>query len=189
MIWYIIDKDIFESKADAIVNTVNCKGVMGKGLALQFKKKYPQMFNEYKKKCGKGEIKIGVLDTYKAEDGRLIVNFPTKYDWRNKSRIEYIEAGLKYFVEHHKEWGIKSVAFPQLGCGEGGLEWNTVKKIMEKYLNNLDIDIEIYVDQRKEYLRELKKLLEKLDTQQLKKILEMVKQLYYLDNKNKFFDG
>jgi len=87
----------------------------------------------------------------------LIINFPTKYDWRNKSRIEYIEAGLRYFVEHYKEWGIKSVAFPQLGCGEGGLEWNTVKKIMEKYLSNLDIEIEIYVNQRKEYLRELKK--------------------------------
>ncbi|MCD6512809.1 MAG: macro domain-containing protein [Thermoplasmata archaeon] len=187
MIRYLIDKNIFQSKADAIVNTVNCKGVMGKGLALQFKKKYPKMFKEYKKKCDKDEIKIGILDTYKAEDGRLIINFPTKYDWRNKSRIEYIEAGLRYFVEHYKEWGIKSVAFPQLGCGEGGLEWNTVKKIMEKYLSNLDIEIEIYVNQRKEYLRELKKLLEKLDTQQLKKVLEMTKQLYYLDNKNKFF--
>lgn len=187
MIEYRIDEDIFQSKTDAIVNTVNCKGVMGKGLALQFKKRYPQMFEKYKKKCDKGEIKIGILDIYKAEDGKLIINFPTKYDWRNKSRIEYIEAGLKYFVEHYKEWGIKSVAFPQLGCGEGGLKWEIVKKIMEQYLEKLDIKVEIYINQRKEYMRKIEELLKELDSSQLKEVLRFVKQLKYLKSENKSF--
>ncbi len=145
------------------------------------------MFKEYKERCKLGEIKIGRLYLYKTKEGKLIINFPTKFDWRNKSRIEYIEAGLKYFVEHYKDWGIKSAAFPQLGCGEGGLKWDIVKNIMEKYLGNLDIEIEIYISKRKEYLEELRKLLDKLDTKQLKRVLEFVKQLSHLRDENKFF--
>ena len=155
MIKYRYDEDMFNSKAMALVNTVNCMGVMGIGIAKEFKIKYPEMFAEYVKKCTAKEVTIGKLYMYPVSGDRVIINFPTKNHWRYRSRIKYIEEGLKDFIAHYKEWKITSVAFPQLGCGNGGLKWNEVKHLMEKYLANLDIDIEIYVDQKREYLREL----------------------------------
>lgn len=128
--------DIFEAKTQVVVNTVNCKGVMGKGLALEFKKRYPEMYEEYRHLCKKGELIIGKLHLYEATKP-WILNFPTKNHWRCKSKLEYIEAGLKTFVEKYKEWGIKSIAFPQLGCQQGGLKWSDVKPLMERYLANL----------------------------------------------------
>lgn len=135
--------DIFKSDAQTLVNTVNCRGVMGKGLALEFKKRFPQMFEEYKKECNAGRLRIGTLHLYRGQQ-KWVLNFPTKDHWRGRSKIEYIEAGLRYFVEHYKEWGIKSIAFPKLGCNLGGLDWQEVKRKMIEYLGKLE-DLEIYI--------------------------------------------
>lgn len=140
-----VEGDIFEAKTQVVVNTVNCKGVMGKGLALQFKKKYPGMYRDYKLKCKEGKIKIGKPDLYKGTLGYWILNFPTKNDWRQKSQLEYIEDGLAYFKKKYKEWGITSIAFPKLGCQLGGLDWTQVRPKMEKYLSDLPgLKVEIY---------------------------------------------
>lgn len=144
MIEYKSNQDIFKSKLDAIVNTVNCIGVMGAGLAKEFKKRYPEMYREYRKKCENKKLKIGKLHVFRPID-RLIINFPTKIHWKDNSKLEWIEAGLKYFITNYKKWNIKSVAFPQLGTSHGKLNWNDVKPIMEKYLKILDINVEIYV--------------------------------------------
>ncbi|MBU4501421.1 MAG: macro domain-containing protein [Nanoarchaeota archaeon] len=148
MIRHIVGKSIFDTKLQAIVNTVNCDGVMGKGLALEFKRRYPDMFKEYKEKCLKGEIKPGLLHIYRI-DKKVIINFPTKKHWKNKSRMEYIEKGLLYLKNNYKAWGLKSIAFPKLGCDLGGLDWSEVKVLMEGYLKKFDIPIEIYVSQKK----------------------------------------
>ena len=135
--------NIFDSPAECIVNPVNCQGVMGKGLALQFKNRYPKMFQDYRKTCASGELYIGSIHSFK-EDGKIIVNFPTKIEWRNKSKIEFIDAGMKALVSFLKEKDIKSVAIPPLGCGLGGLKWEEVQTCIEKYFVNLE-DIEIYL--------------------------------------------
>ena len=138
-------KTIFDSNAQTLVNTINCVGVMGKGLALEFKNKYPAMFDKYKSFCDKGVFKPGVLWIYKAEDGKWILNFPTKVDWKNPSEMSYIEAGLQKFVEIWKEKNITSIAFPLLGCSNGGLNPEEVIPLMEKYLNQCDgLDVTIY---------------------------------------------
>jgi len=167
MIIYRYDEDIFSSDADAIVNTVNCKGVMGKGLALKFKERYPEMYKEYKSLAKQGKITIGKLMLFKTKDGRIIINFPTKYHWRHKSKTEYIEKGLRYFVDNYKDWKIRSVAFPQLGCGEGGLKWEEVKPIMEKYLEDIDIKVEIFVDLKGNLIKKINEKLKNLDSFQL----------------------
>lgn len=130
-------KTIFEVESDVqtLVNTINCVGVMGKGIALEFKNRYPAMFDKYKSFCDKGVFKPGVLWIYKADDGKWVLNFPTKVDWKNPSEIEYIEEGLKKFVEIWEDKGIKSIAFPLLGCSNGGLNPDEVIPLMEKYLN------------------------------------------------------
>ncbi len=135
--------DLLESDAQTLVNTVNCFGVMGKGIALEFRKKYPEMFKQYKEMCNAGEVKIGKLHLFKTSD-KWIVNFPTKNHWRFPSKLEYIEKGLQFFMEHYKEWGIESIAFPKLGSNHGKLNWNDVKAVIEKYLSGLDIQIQVY---------------------------------------------
>lgn len=142
MIEYI-EGDIFESPAQVIVNTVNTVGVMGKGLALSFKQRYPAMFEKYKDACEKHLLTIGKLMLFYEADHWLLM-FPTKKDWRNPSKLEYIEKGLMKFVSTYDDENITSVAFPRLGCGNGDLNWNDVKPIMERYLNNLPIDVYIY---------------------------------------------
>lgn len=141
-----IKGDIFSSPAQVLVNTVNLDGVMGKGIAFQFKKLYPDMFKKYQMFCEKNMLDIGKLWLYKSEE-KWILNFPTKRHWRNSSKLEYIEEGLKKFVATYKEKNITSIAFPKLGCGNGGLEWKVVKPIMDEYLKNLPIDIYIYEDE------------------------------------------
>lgn len=136
---------MFTSPAQCIVNTVNIVGVMGKGIALTFKEKYPDMFLEYKKACSEGILNIGNLMIWHANDYDLLL-FPTKEHWRGKSKLEYIERGLQKFLEIYEKEGITSIAFPKLGCGNGGLDWADVRPVMEKYLRGLPIDIYIYVD-------------------------------------------
>ena len=142
MIRYL-DGDIFTSPAQTIVNTVNTVGVMGKGIALEFKKRYPAMFESYKSACEKNKLKIGRLMLFYEAD-HWILNFPTKEHWRSPSRLEYIEQGLIKFTNIYVEHGITSIAFPKLGCGNGELNWNDVKPLMEKYLKDLPLDIYIY---------------------------------------------
>ncbi|WP_051638433.1 macro domain-containing protein [Butyrivibrio sp. NC2002] len=144
MIRYI-KGDIFASPAQVITNTVNLEGVMGKGIALEFKKRYPKMFEAYKKRCDSGEFNIGNLLLYREYD-KWILLFPTKNEWRRKSQLSYIEKGLQKFVINWDKLGIDSIAFPALGCGNGGLDWNEVRPLMEKYLKRLPINIYIYTD-------------------------------------------
>ncbi len=136
--------DIFESDAQVIVNTVNCEGIMGKGLALAFKQKYPAMFTTYQKECKTGKLHIGRPTLYTSSTP-WILNFPTKTSWRANSKLEYLKEGLEYFVKHYKEVGIVSIAFPKLGAQNGKLSWDEVGPLMAKYLSQLDIDIHIYI--------------------------------------------
>ena len=127
--------DILKAEAEALVNTVNCVGVMGRGIALQFKKAYPDNFKMYKAVCDRKELRPGrmlIYDTNRLVMPRYIINFPTKRHWRGKSRIEDIEAGLKTLAEEVGKRGIRSIAIPPLGCGLGGLDWNIVRSMIEK---------------------------------------------------------
>lgn len=136
--------NIFESKSHTLVNTVNCVGVMGKGVALEFKKRWPAMACDYENRCASKKVKIGEPYLYEDMLGTSIINFPTKQHWRAASRLADIEKGLDYFLQHYKEWGIQSIAFPPLGCGNGGLDWELVGPLMYSKLSALDIPIEIY---------------------------------------------
>lgn len=140
----IIIGNIFDSKMDVLVNTVNCVGVMGKGIAKDFKAKYPIMFEEYKKECDLKNLSTGILYPY-YEDGKVkVLNFPTKQHWRSPSKLSYIVDGLNWFVENYQGMHINSIAFPPLGCGNGGLSWDIVGPLMYQTLKELPIDIEIY---------------------------------------------
>lgn len=143
MITYVVG-DLFSSPAQVLVNTVNTVGVMGKGLAYTFKRVYPEMFEEYKRHCDNKSLAIGKLHLYKTPR-KWVLNFPTKKHWRAKSKIEYIEAGLQKFVDTYESREIKSVSFPMLGCENGGLEWNEVRTVMERYLKNISEEVEIYI--------------------------------------------
>ncbi len=138
-----IQGNLFDSKCQVIVNTVNCKGVMGKGIALEFKYRYPKMYEKYVVDCEKGTIKPGVLTLWKGSRP-WILNFPTKLDWKFPSRIGFIEKGLESFVKNYKKWNIKSIAFPKLGTQHGKLDWKDVKRLMYQYLEPLN-DLEVYI--------------------------------------------
>ena len=123
-----------QDDVDAVVNTVNCVGIMGKGIALQFKNKWPENFRAYEAACRAKEVRPGrmfVFDSGGLVKPNYIINFPTKDHWRGKSRIEYIREGLKDLVARIKHLGIRSIAVPPLGCGSGGLEWSEVRPMIE----------------------------------------------------------
>lgn len=128
---------MFQSEADCLINTVNCEGYMGKGIAYQFKLKYPENNKSYIKACNTGELHIGSIHYY-VENGVTIINFPTKDKWRENSKIEYIEVGLKELVKLIPELNVNKIAIPPLGCGNGGLAWTEVKKIIEDRLVTLE---------------------------------------------------
>lgn len=137
--------NIFNTKCHTIVNTVNCVGVMGKGIALVHKLRYPQMYLEYKEHCKNKLITLGSLWLYtKQVNAPWILSFPTKFHWKYPSKMEWIEQGLQKFVDTFEIKGITSIAFPLLGTHNGGLDTNEVKLLMDKYLNRCPIDIEIY---------------------------------------------
>ncbi|MEM4711408.1 MAG: macro domain-containing protein, partial [Candidatus Woesearchaeota archaeon] len=142
-----IKGNILESNAQALVNPVNTVGVMGKGIALRFKKAFPENFKAYVKACKNKEIDIGKLFVFKEntiKGEKIIINFPTKKDWRKPSEYEYIEKGLDNLIRIIKEHNIKSIAIPPLGCGQGGLLWAKVKKMIDEKLSSLDIDVYVY---------------------------------------------
>ena len=142
MITYL-NTSLLTSNSQTVVNTINTVGVMGKGLAAEFKKRYPEMFARYKELCANREIEIGKLWLWKAPT-QWVLNFPTKVNWRNPSKLEYIERGLQKFVDGYSTRGIYEISFPRLGCGNGELDWNEVKPLMEKYLGKLPIKIYIH---------------------------------------------
>src|SRR5437867_2430521 len=122
--------DILSEDAEALVNTVNCVGFMGRGIALQFKKAFPANFKAYEAACRRGEVQPGrmfVFETKQLTRPRYIINFPTKRHWRGKSRLSDIEAGLEALVAETRSRGIRSVAIPPLGSGLGGLDWKEVR--------------------------------------------------------------
>jgi O-acetyl-ADP-ribose deacetylase (regulator of RNase III) len=132
--------NIIEADAEALVNSVNCVGVMGRGISLQFKKAWPENFKAYVRACRRGEVqpgKIFVFETGSPTNPRYIINFPTKRHWRGKSRIEDIEAGLRALVDEIQRRGIRSIAIPPLGCGLGGLDWREVRVLIEQALGDL----------------------------------------------------
>ena len=141
----VIRGNIFNSKAQTIVNTVNCVGVMGKGIALVFKLRYPDLFEKYSELCSQHLIQPGKLWIYKgADDAPWVLNFPTKYHWKYPSKMEYIVAGLEKFLDTYQEKGITSIAFPLLGTHNGGLDKKEVLEVMNMYLNQCSIPVEIY---------------------------------------------
>lgn len=134
--------NLFDSECTTLVNTVNTTGAMGAGIALQFKNKYPKMFKWYKGMCDNNNLITGKVYLYSGTPNILL--FPTKAAWWKKSEHSYIDAGLRDFADAYCEFGITSIAFPKLGCKNGGLNWIDVKPLMVKYLNDLPIYIEIY---------------------------------------------
>ncbi len=136
--------DIFNSKAQTLTNTVNCVGVMGKGIALEFKKRFSDMFADYEERCKLNEVKLGKPYLFRGLFPPAILLFPTKDHWRAVSSLAAIEDGLKHLQLNYKQWGITSLAVPPLGCGLGELEWNIVGPTLYKYLNKLDIPVEMY---------------------------------------------
>ncbi len=132
--------NLLDADAEALVNTVNCVGIMGKGIALQFKKAFPQNFKDYANQCKTGKMRPGrmfIHDDSTLERNLLIINFPTKQHWRNNSKLEYISDGLDDLAKEICVRKIKSIAMPPLGCGNGNLSWNTVKPIIVQKLGNL----------------------------------------------------
>ena len=127
--------NLLTAEVDALVNTVNTVGVMGKGIALQFKRAFPANFRAYRTACARGEVRLGrvwVFDTGMIGPRRYVLNFPTKEHWRSDSRLEDIAAGLDSLVDTVQELGIQSVAIPALGCGNGGLAWSDVRPLIEQ---------------------------------------------------------
>jgi O-acetyl-ADP-ribose deacetylase (regulator of RNase III) len=140
--------DILQSEADALVNTVNCVGVMGRGLALQFKRAFPANFAAYAAACKRAEVRPGsmhIVETGQLTNPRFIVNFPTKRHWKDRSRIADIDAGLDALIADVKRLGIKSIAVPPLGCGLGGLDWADVRPRIERSFAALpDVRVLVY---------------------------------------------
>jgi O-acetyl-ADP-ribose deacetylase (regulator of RNase III) len=140
--------DLLKETTDAIVNTVNCVGVMGKGIALQFKQRWPSNFKEYEAASKRKEIKPGrmfIYDLGEWEKPRYIINFPTKVHWRGDSKLEYVEDGLRDLVKQVKHLGIKSISLPPLGCGNGGLDWDDVREsIFAAFKDHPEIDVHLF---------------------------------------------
>jgi O-acetyl-ADP-ribose deacetylase (regulator of RNase III) len=140
--------DLLKEKSDAIVNTVNCVGVMGKGIALQFKQRWPKNFKDYEAACKREEIRPGkmfVHDLGKWAKPRFIINFPTKVHWRGDSKLEYVDEGLRDLVKQVKRLGIRSISLPPLGCGNGGLDWDEVRDLVfAAFKDQPDISVNLF---------------------------------------------
>lgn len=135
--------DILSSSAQCLVNTVNCEGFMGKGIAYQFKEKFPENNKYYVSACKAGKFSVGNI-LFFTENDKIIANFPTKNKWREKSQYSYIEDGLNSLVQGIETKNISSIAIPPLGCGNGGLDWNRVKAMITDIFQNISVDVIIY---------------------------------------------
>lgn len=168
--------NLFDSPCKTLVNTVNCVGIMGKGIALEFKYRYPNMFKEYSEKCNKKEIQPGHLWVWKRESPWILC-FPTKFHWKYPSKIEHIKLGLENFQKSYKTESIDSIAFPILGASLGGLDQDEVLFVMKNYLQPLpDLSVEIYqwnslAEDR--LFNKLKSVLVDLDENDIKKLLRL----------------
>ncbi|BAY08736.1 type II toxin-antitoxin system antitoxin DNA ADP-ribosyl glycohydrolase DarG [Calothrix sp. NIES-2098] len=140
--------NLLEENAEALVNTVNCVGVMGKGIALQFKQAYPENFRQYEQACRASKVQLGkmfIVATDSVLNPRYIINFPTKRHWRNQSKIEDIKSGLVDLVQQVQQLDIKSIAMPALGCGSGSLNWADIKPLIESAFAQLaDVQVIIF---------------------------------------------
>lgn len=140
--------NLLEADTEALVNTVNTVGVMGKGIALQFKRAFPENYEAYRRACDQDEVRLGemfVFETGRLAPPKYIINFPTKGHWRSRSRLEDVEAGLTSLASVIRDRGIRSIAIPPLGCGHGGLDWDEVRPRIEHALADLeDVDIRLY---------------------------------------------
>ena len=140
--------NILDAEAEAVVNTVNTVGVMGKGIALMFKQAYPENFRQYSDAVKRSEIEVGHVFPVKSENlmgPKWILNFPTKKHWRHPSKLAWIEAGLHDLTKTIADLGIRTIAVPPLGCGAGGLQWDTVRPMIEQILGEIpDLDVLVY---------------------------------------------
>ena len=139
-----VTTSLFESPAQTLVNTVNTVGVMGKGVAAEFKRRYPEMYEAYRGFCREELLTVGKLQLYRSPN-KWVLNFPTKKDWRRPSKLEWIELGLQKLVATYTDRGITSISFPMLGCGNGQLDWTLVKPLMERYLKPLTIPVFVHL--------------------------------------------
>ena len=177
--------NLLDAKTEALVNTVNTVGVMGKGIALQFKELFPHNYKAYLTACKNGELMPGKLLTVKdhtLEGEKWIINFPTKTEWFKKSQYDYIETGLIELAKFIQEKAIKSIAVPPLGCGNGGLKWDKVKPMIEKHLGHLE-NVEVLVYEPNE---QVKQLLKEQDTKKDVKLTPakamLLYAMYYYDS-------
>lgn len=136
--------NLFDSTAQTLVNTVNTVGIMGKGIALEFKKRYPDMHRDYVRRCDHGQVELGRPYLWTSLFDHWVLNFPTKDHWRSRSKLSDIVEGLGHLERNYTEWGIASLAVPPLGCGEGGLEWRVVGPTLYRHLSRLDVPVELY---------------------------------------------
>ena len=153
----LIEGNIFFSNLQTITITVNCVGVMGKGLALQAKHLVPDAYKYYQNLCKNNEMQMGIPIIYNKrtnflktsnDEYKMLLLFPTKQHWKMESKLIEIERGLRWLVDNYKKLGIKSLAVPALGCGNGGLDWRDVGPLMYKYFQKLDIPVEIYLPEK-----------------------------------------
>jgi len=182
--------DMFQTDAEAIVNTVNCVGVMGKGVALTFKNKWPANFKAYKAECDAKRLRPGRMFIFDNADmlnlvkPRFLINFPTKDHWRGKSKMSFIEDGLDDFIIQIQKYNIQSVAIPPLGCGNGGLPWTDVKKIIEEKLSFInDVDFIIYAP------KEEKLAPEHVDFPEVPMTMERALLVHTIGDFEKYFGG
>jgi O-acetyl-ADP-ribose deacetylase (regulator of RNase III) len=147
----ITQGNLFESRAQTWVNAVNCAGIMGKGIALEFKNRFPEMFQDYAARCRHGDVRLNRPYLFKSLKHPWILNFPTKTHWRDSSPLDAIAGGLDYLGRNYETWGIKSLVIPALGCGLGGLDWTAVGPILKRYLEPLKIPVELYLPLNRGY--------------------------------------
>lgn len=175
-----VQGDFFDYEADIRINTVNCVGVMGAGVALLFKNKYPKMFNDYSNACLKGEVKIGKPHVWVEDDmfSKLtIINLPTKNHWRNPSKYEYIDKGLEWLKNYLLDKENSTITIPALGCGHGGLDWAIVKDMIDKYLSDLNTIIYVFTPESSTKTGIDQELLKKIKDKNIK-MLEPHNDLY-----------